>query len=53
MAIYKIASLNYITAGSNRAFVNIDTILDYELCKPNYILRNEEPYIDQNAVSVY
>lgn len=53
MAIYKIASLNYITAGSNRAFVNMDTILDYELCKPNYILRNEEPYISPNAVSVY
>jgi hypothetical protein len=53
MATYKIASLNYITAGSNRAFVNMDTILDYELCKSNYILRNEEPYIDQNAVSVY
>lgn len=45
MAIYKITSLNYITAGKNRAFLNMDTVLDYELYRPAYILRNEEPYI--------
>lgn len=53
MAIYKITSLNYITAGNNRAFINLDTILDYELGKPNYILRNEEPYIDPVIISSY
>jgi hypothetical protein len=53
MAIYKITSLNYITAGNNRLFLNMDTILDYELCKPVYILRNENPYIAENAVDLY
>jgi hypothetical protein len=53
MAIYKITSLNYITAGNNRTFINMDTVLDYELCKPNYILRNEEPYLSSNSVSSY
>lgn len=53
MAIYKIASLNYMTAGSNRAFLNMDTVLGYELYKPVVILRNEEPYISAAAVSAY
>lgn len=53
MAIYRITSLNYITAGTNRAFINMDTMLDYELCRPIPILRNEEPYISANAVSDY
>ena len=53
MAIYKIASLNYMTAGSNRAFLNMDTVLGYELYKPIVILRNEEPYISAAAVSAY
>lgn len=53
MAIYKIASLNYMTAGSNRAFINMDTVLGYELYKPVVILRNEEPYISAAVVSAY
>lgn len=53
MAIYKIASLNYMTAGSNRAFLNMDTVLGYELYKPVIILRNEEPYISASVVSTY
>ena len=53
MAIYKIASLNYMTAGSNRAFLNMDTVLGYELYKPVVILRNEEPYISASVVSAY
>ena len=53
MAIYKIASLNYMTAGSNRVFLNMDTMLDYELYKPVVLLRNEEPYISAAAVSAY
>lgn len=53
MAIYKIASLNYMTAGSNRAFLNMDTVLGYELYKPVVILRNEEPYISSAVVSAY
>ena len=53
MAIYKIASLNYMTAGSNRAFLNMDTVLGYELYKPVVILRNEEPYISAAVVSAY
>jgi len=53
MAIHKIISLNYITAGNNRAFVNMDTVLDYELYRPICILRNEEPYISAAAVSEY
>ena len=42
MAVYKITSLNYMTAGSNRAFVNVDTVLNYELYHPVVLLRNEE-----------
>ena len=59
MAIYRIASLNYITSGTNRAFVNMDTVLDYELFRPVDILRNEdvvpedqEAYIVSTALSV-
>ena len=53
MAIYKIASLNYMTAGSNRAFLNMDPVLGYERYKPVVILRNEEPYISAVVVSAY
>lgn len=53
MAVYKITSLNYMTAGSNRAFVNVDTVLNYELYHPVVLLRNEEQYIDPTIVSAY
>ena len=42
-----------MTAGTNRTFLNMDTILGYELYKPITILRNEEPYISAAAVSAY
>lgn len=53
MAIYRITSLNYMTAGPNRVFLNMDTMRGYELRRPVAVLRNEEPYLGPDAVSAY
>lgn len=45
--------MNYLNAGANRAFLNMDTALDYELCRPFVLLRNEKPYVGEEAVSAY
>ena len=42
-----------MTAGNNRAFVNIDTVLNYELYRPVVLLRTEESYLTPAIVSVY
>lgn len=47
MARYKIKTLNYLTAGKNHAFINIDAALDYQQPKKIKILDTE-----QNSLSI-
>lgn len=41
MARYHIASLNYMSAGPKRCYLNMDTVLEYELSQYVYILDTE------------
>lgn len=42
MARYRITSLNYLTSGDERTFLNMDYVLDYELYVGKYLLDTEK-----------